>query len=291
MDITQAIIPAAGLGTRFLPYTKAVPKELVPIMGTPAIQLVIEEGIASGIHTFEIIANRDKKAIKNYLSKNEYLNEYAQKIGKEKLIKNINSIIASTKFNFIPQNQPRGLGHAVLMAQKKIGPNYCAVLLPDEIMISNIPALKQLITIAKKYNASVIAVQEVPQESVSSYGIVAIKEKIENGLFTIDHLVEKPTQHNAPSNLAIIGRYILAPTIFNALKKVKPGSGNEIQLTDGIMAMIQSGHKVLAYKVDSIRHDIGNPLGWLQANIDCALKNKNYTAQLTNYMKTAISLQ
>lgn len=290
MKITHAVIPAAGLGTRFLPYTKSVPKELVPLMGKPAIQMIVEESIESGITHFEIIANKDKQAISNYFSSNKQLDEHLHNIGKEKLLHDINTIIKTAHFNYIPQPNPLGLGHAVLMAEHAIGNNYFGICLPDEIMIGETPALEQLIKIAEHHNASVIAVQEVPQETTSAYGIVAIKKQLADGLFEIDHLVEKPAVNKAPSNLAIIGRYVLSPDIFNALKSIKPGAGNEIQLTDGITSMMNNGERVLAYKVKTIRHDIGNPLGWLQANLYCGLSNPTYATQLKTYIEKIISL-
>jgi len=289
MNITKAVIPAAGLGTRFLPYTKSVPKELLPIMGKAAIQLIIEEGIASGITEFEIIANKDKHAIIDYLSPNTHLDTLLHKMGKEKNINDINAIISKTQFNYIAQPEPLGLGHAILMAEETIKNEYFGVFLPDEIMSEHIPALRQLIEIAKKYNASVIAVQEVSAETVSSYGIVAIQQQLESDLFEINNLIEKPTQDQAPSNLAIVGRYILSPDIFNALRNIKPGAGNEIQLTDGITTMMNSGERVLAYKINNVRHDIGNPLGWLQANLYYGLSDPEYSPQLKNYIKKIIT--
>lgn len=289
MKITKAVIPAAGLGTRFLPYTKSVPKELVPLMGKPAIQMIVEEGIASGITHFEIIANKDKQAIVNYFSPNTSLDDHLRNTGKEKLLNSINTVINTAHFNYIPQPQALGLGHAILMAEQAIGNDYFGICLPDEIMIGKIPSLAQLIKIAEHYNASVIAVQEVPHNAVSAYGIVAIKKELEDGLFEIDHLVEKPSADTAPSNLAIIGRYVLSPRIFDALKSIKPGVGNEIQLTDGMAAMMNNGERILAYKVDSVRHDIGNPLGWLQANLYCGLSDPAYAEQLKSYIKKIIS--
>jgi UTP--glucose-1-phosphate uridylyltransferase len=289
MKITKTVIPAAGLGTRFLPYTKSVPKELVPVMGKPAIQIIVEEGIASGITHFEIIANKDKQAIVNYFSANTQLDDHLRKNGKEHLVDSINAIINTAQFHYIPQPQALGLGHAILMAEQEIGNDYFGICLPDEIMIGKKPALAQLIKIAEYYNASVIAVQEVPQNAVSAYGIIAVKKQLADGLFEIDHLIEKPSTDTAPSNLAIIGRYILSPHIFDALKSVKPGVGNEIQLTDGIAAMMNNGERVLTYKVDSIRHDIGNPLGWLQANLYCGLSDPAYAETLKSYIEKIIS--
>ena len=276
MNIKKAVIPAAGLGTRFLPYTKTIPKEMLPLLEKPSIQIIVEEGLASHINDFIIIANDDKKALINYFSHQPKLeNELAQK-GKTALLNSINTIIDSAQFTFVPQPQPLGLGHAVLMAKEAIGNEYFSVFLPDEIMISEDPATAQLIAVAQKYNASVIGVLEVPHENVSSYGIIAIKEELENGIFDVAKLVEKPTLDQAPSNFAIVGRYVLSPRIFASLENTAAGTGNEIQLTDGIAHMMRNGERVIAYVIKTKRYDIGNPLGWIQANIDITLNHPKF---------------
>ena len=289
MKITQAVIPAAGLGTRFLPYTKVVPKELLPLLGKPAIQLIAEEGIACGITDFHLILNKNKQAIVDLFSPQPALEQTLQDAGKLSLLSSINAVIHAAHFNYIPQPEALGLGHAVLMAKEAIGNEYFGIFLPDEIMIGTVPALAQLIEIAKKYNASVIAVQEVPKNSVSSYGIIEIKEKLEDNLFEISRLVEKPAIDQAPSQFAIIGRYVLSPRIFDSLEKTGPRSGGEIQLTDGIAHMMQHGERVLACVVKSVRHDIGNPLGWLQANIYLGLLDPTYSPEITSYIKNLIA--
>jgi UTP--glucose-1-phosphate uridylyltransferase len=276
MKITKAVIPAAGLGTRFLPYTKAIPKEMLPILEKPSIQLIVEEGIASGITEFDIIANADKPELEHHFSHNPRLETLLEDKGKLDLIESINTIIDTVEFNFIPQPEPLGLGHAVLQAKDTIGDEYFGIFLPDEIMIGDVPALAQLIAIADKYNASVIGVLEVPHEKVSSYGIVAIKEELEDGVFEIDHLVEKPALDQAPSNYALAGRYVLSPRIFASLENTKPGAGNEIQLTDGISNMMHNDERVIAYVMKTNRYDVGTPLGWIQANIEVALKHPKF---------------
>lgn len=286
MKITKAVIPAAGLGTRFLPFTKSVPKELVPVMEKPAMHLIIEEGIASGINEFEIIINDDKPAINNYFSPNDHLQKMLHKKNKESLLDSINTVIKNAHLNYIAQPEPLGLGHAVLMAQQKIGNEYFGIFLPDEIMMGRTPALSQLITKAQQYNCSIIAVQEVPRNKVSSYGIVSITQQIEDNLFEIDKLVEKPSIDEAPSTLAIVGRYVLSPTIFCSLKNTTAGAGNEIQLTDGITHMLHNGERVLAYKVAADRYDVGNPLDWLKANIAYALSQPLYAPEIKNFIHT-----
>ena len=278
MNISKAVIPAAGLGTRCLPLSKAVPKEMLPLLDKPAIQYIVEEGIASGIDEFCIIANDDKKAIRDYFSHNKKLELFLKEKNLLHLIQNVNDIIDSAQFKYVPQPEPRGLGHAILMARDVIGDEYFGIFLPDEIMDSEIPVMGQLINIAQQFHANVIAVQEVPEEHVSSYGIIGIKQQIGENLYEVSQLIEKPAVNQAPSNLAIIGRYVLSPKLFDALAVTKPGAKGEIQLTDAIAHMLLQGEKVLAYKVQANRFDIGNIPGWLQANHYFARNNPHYAA-------------
>ncbi len=280
MNISKAVIPAAGLGTRCLPLSKAVPKEMMPLVDKPAIQYIIEEGIAAGISEFCIIANDDKQAIRDYFSPNKRLDTFLKEKNLLHLVQDVNDIIGTTQFSYVPQPEPRGLGHAVLMARDFIGDEYFGVFLPDEIMDSNVPVMGQLIRIAQEYNANVIGVQEVPKEQVSSYGIIGIKEQLGENLYEVSQLIEKPAVEQAPSNLAIIGRYILSPQLFDALAVTKPGAKGEIQLTDAIAHMLQQGEKVLAYKVQANRFDIGNIPGWLRANYYFAKNNPRYASYL-----------
>jgi len=284
MKITKAVIPAAGLGTRFLPFTKSIPKELVPIMEKPALHLIIEEGLASGIKEFEIIINDDKPAINNYFSPNNHLETLLHAKNKDSLIAGVNNLIHNAHLNYIAQPKPLGLGHAILMAQEKVGDEYFGIFLPDEIMMDTTPALSQLIAKAQQYNCSIVAVQKVPREKVSSYGIVSIKQNLEKNLFEIDKLIEKPSINHAPSTLAIIGRYVLSPTIFASLKNTQAGAGNEIQLTDGITHMMNNGERVLAYNITTHRYDVGNPLDWLKANIAYALSQPLYATEIKHYL-------
>lgn len=290
MKINKVIIPAAGLGTRFLPYTKAVPKEMLPLLEKPSIQIIVEEGLASAITHFIIIANDDKQALKNHLSHQPKLEAALAKNGKSALLDSINAVIDAAQFTFVPQPEALGLGHAILMAKDAIGDEYFGISLPDEIMMGSIPALEQLITVAQKYNASVIGVLQVPHEKVSSYGIVAIKEELGNGIFDVAALVEKPAVDQAPSNFAIVGRYVLSPRIFASLEKTQPGAGNEIQLTDGIADMMHKGERVIAYVIDTSRYDIGNPLGWIQANIDIAFQHPTFGPVIKDYCKKLLKI-
>ena len=285
MKINKAVIPAAGLGTRFLPYTKAIPKEMLPLLEKPSIQLIVEEGLASNINNFIIIANDDKKAIAQHFSHQPKLEADLKTRGKATLLESINNIIDAAHFSFVPQPQALGLGHAVLQAKNAIGDEYFAVFLPDEIMIGPDPAFAQLARVAQKYNASVIGVLEVPQEKVSSYGIIDIKEQLEDGVFDVAHLVEKPSVDQAPSHFALVGRYILSPRIFASLEKVAPGAGGEIQLTDGIADMMRNGERVIAYVIKTSRYDVGTPLGWLQANIKVGLNHPQFGSAIKDFCK------
>lgn len=272
MKITKAVIPAAGHGTRFLPWTKAVPKEMLPLLNKPAIQYIVEEIAAAGMQNCIMITSPHKYAIANHFDTAPALEQFLKEKNKSQLLDELNALSTSVQFNYIHQEHAKGLGHAISLARCTINEEYFGILLPDDIMIAAEPGIKQLADIAQKENASVIAVQEVPQEHVSSYGIISIQKQLNPHLFEVSHLVEKPDIKNAPSNLAIIGRYILSHKIFKAINEVKPSAGGEIQLTDGIARMLEQGERVLAYKIKGNRFDVGTPAGWLHANIALAQK-------------------
>lgn len=284
MNIRKVVIPAAGFGTRFLPITKVIPKEMLPLINKPAIQYIIEEGLQSKIDQFIIILGRSKEVIANYFDRLPELESLLKEKGKENLIKTIEQIVTTAHFTYIRQTAPLGLGHAVKQAEHAIGEDFFGIMLPDDIFIGTEPALAQLIQIAQKNNASVIAVQEVDPSNVSSYGIIETNKQISSNVFQVSTLVEKPTIENAPSNLAIIGRYILAPAIFESLEQITRDGLGEFQLTNGISHMITCGETVLAHKIDTVRHDIGTPLGWLKATYDIALHDPTYATQLKKYV-------
>lgn len=284
MDITKAIIPAAGLGTRFLPYTKAIPKEMLPLLNKPAIQYIIEECLASEVKDFYFITSRSKQAIANHFDSDPGLEHLLQEQGKSDLLTSITRIIRSANFTYIRQSEPLGLGHAIWLARHSIGKEYFGVLLPDDIMVGKLAGLTQLIRIARQEKASVIAVQEVPHDLVSNYGIVSVKKQITPNLFQVGHLVEKPDPKDAPSNLAIIGRYVLSHKIFQALDEISGYATNELQLTDGISQMMKHNEKVFAYKIQGTRYDIGNPIGWLKAAIGLALQHSEYAPHIKKYI-------
>jgi len=284
MDVVKAVIPAAGLGTRFLPYTKSIPKEMVPLLNKPAIQHIVEECLKSDVNNFFMVTSKSKYALENYFDQNMELELALKEKDKESIISGLRKIIRTSRFTYVRQSEPLGLGHAVLMAKHSIAKEYFSVLLPDEIIVSKQPAIEQLISIARQERASVIAVKEVPQECVSSYGVIAIKKQITPKLFQVSHLVEKPSQKDAPSNLAIIGRYVLSNKVFDSLESISTYAVGELQLTDAISHMAQHGEKVFAYKVQGDRYDIGNPLGWLKAVIGTALQNPRYAPHIQEFL-------
>lgn len=265
MNIKTVVIPAAGWGTRFLPYTKTVPKELLPLGRIPALQHVIEEGVASEIRKFILIANKNKQMILDYFSPMPELDNHLEKQNKTDLLSNLNQLVSKIEVTRINQTQALGLGHAVLQARDAVDGDYFGVMLPDDIVVGNNPEIGRLIAAAKERNASIIAVQEVPRDRVSSYGVIQVAQELPGGLFEVADYVEKPKPEEAPSNLCSIGRFVLSPKIFDALEQTRPGAGGEIQLTDGITRMMASGEKVYALKVAGKRFDTGTPQGWLEA--------------------------
>lgn len=276
MEITKVVIPAAGLGTRFLPYTKTVPKEMLPILSKPAIHYSVEEAIRSGIEHVLCITNRHKELIGNYFDTAPELMALLEEKCKSADLKAIDNLIKSTHFSYIRQSEPLGLGHAILMAKPFLGKEYFAIALPDDIIVNKRPALEQLIRVARQEKATVIAVQEVPQDQVSSYGIVKIKKQITPNLFQLDGLVEKPSIVDAPSNLAIIGRYVVSHKIFASLEEISSYATQELQLTDALAHMLHHNEKVFAYKIEGKRYDVGTPRGWLATMIELALQDPHY---------------
>lgn len=274
MEIKTVVIPAAGWGTRFLPFTKAVPKEMVPLLNKPAIHYIMQEAVTSGITECALITATHKRALLDYFNPQPTLDTFLAAHDKAHLLAELNALSARITINPIIQQEALGLGHAVGLASAAVTGDYVAIMLPDEIMLGHDPALKQLIAIARLHNASVIAVQEVPAEQVSSYGIVSIAQKISPSLFQIDNIVEKPSRDTAPSRYAVIGRYILSRDIFNELDTLAPSANGEIQLTDAIQGLIARNHPVFACILKTDRHDVGNPQGWLNATMALARAQK-----------------
>jgi UTP--glucose-1-phosphate uridylyltransferase len=268
--IRKAVIPAAGQGTRFLPATKAIPKEMIPIVDIPMIQLIVEEAVNSGIEEIILITARNKDAIENHFDHNYELEDTLRRKGKDDLAKLSESLAKMCNLITIRQKNPMGLGHAVLCAEPVIKNEPFAVLLGDDLIDSNKPCIKQLIEIAEEEGASVVAVMEVPREETYKYGIVSGKT-IRPGLVHVKELVEKPAPEDAPSQLAIPGRYILSPSIFDHIRNTKPGKGGEIQLTDALQLLARE-EKLLAHTFEGKRYDTGDRLGFIEATIAYALK-------------------
>lgn len=282
--IAKAIIPAGGLGTRFLPATKTTPKEMLPLLEKPAIQYIVEEGVRSNIKTFIIITGKNKTVIEDHFDPYPELESYLHARKKSDLLDGVNKLINAANFIYLRQKEPLGLGHAIWSARHVIGKEHIAVFLPDDIILGATPCMAQLMQIAVQEKCNVVAVQEVPIESVGSYGVIGVRKQFSPNLFQVKELVEKPKPMDAPSNLAIVGRYVLSPNIFQSLDEMKLGVGGEIQLTDAIQNLLLSGEKVFAYKIQGTRYDIGTPMGLLKANLDLALRHPKYAQETLAYL-------
>jgi len=286
MKIRKAVIPAAGLGTRFLPVTKSMPKEMLPIIDTPAIHYVVKEAVDAGLDDIIIITGRGKRAIEDYFDESPELEMHLKKTKKDDLLRFIREISSMAHVHYIRQKEPRGLPDAILTAEKHIGEEPFAVLLGDDIILSETPCTKQLIDAFSANHSSVIAVQDVPQEKISRYGAVIAKKistSSPNELYLVDHIIEKPKTHEAPSTLASIGRYVFTPEIFDAMKHTVPGVNNELQIADSINLLSQT-QKIYACAFTGKRYDIGDKLGYLQAIIDFALKDRELKPDISAYL-------
>lgn len=284
MRVKKAIIPAAGLGTRFLPATKAQPKEMLPIVDKPTIQYIIEEAVASGIEEILIITGRNKRAIEDHFDKSVELESELESHGKEDLLNLVKDISNMADIYYIRQKEPRGLGHAISCARTFVGNEPFAVMLGDDVVDSEVPCLKQLIDCFNEYKTSIVGVQEVPDDQVYKYGIVKGMH-IEDRVYKVKDLIEKPKVEEAPSNVAILGRYIITPSIFEILENTDPGKGGEIQLTDALKKLITS-EAMYAYKFDGRRFDVGDKLGFLQATVEYALKREELREPFMKYLLT-----
>lgn len=286
MRIKKAIIPAAGLGTRFLPATKAQPKEMLPIVDKPSIQYIVEEAIASGIEDIIIVTGRNKRAIEDHFDKSVELEMMLSKTGKDDLLHVVQTVSNLADVHYIRQKEPLGLGHAVLCARKFIGNEPFALLLGDDIIASDPPCLKGMLDLYDRVGTSVIAVQEVPWSEVDKYGIVSPAEESQGAQYIRD-LVEKPEREHAPSNLAVIGRYVIEPEIFGILEHQEPGRGGEIQLTDALRVL--NGDKpMVLFRQTGDRYDTGDKLGYIQATIEFALKRDDLAPALRSYLKELV---
>lgn len=281
--IKKAIIPAAGLGTRFLPATKAQPKEMLPIVDKPTIQYIVEEAVASGIQDIIIVTGRTKKAIEDHFDKSVELEMELEKKQDKELLEIARSVSQIANIYYIRQKEPKGLGHAVLTAKTFIGDEPFAVLLGDDVIDSEKPALKQMIEVYENYNASILGVQTVDRKDVNKYGIVDGMQ-IEDKVYKVNDMVEKPSVEKAPSNVAVLGRYIITPAVFKYLEKQEIGAGGEIQLTDALNKLAKE-EPMYAYDFTGKRYDVGNKMGFLQATVEFALKREDLREEFKEYLK------
>jgi UTP--glucose-1-phosphate uridylyltransferase len=286
--VTKAVFPVAGLGTRFLPATKASPKEMLPIVDKPLIQYAVEEAVAAGITDLIFITGRGKRAIEDHFDKAYELEAELQAHGKNKLLKEVRGLLPDgVVCAYVRQAEALGLGHAVLCARHLVGDEPFAVILADDLIDAQVPVMKQMVQVQAKSGGSVIAVQNVAREDTASYGIVSA-EKVSAGISKITGMVEKPKPDEAPSTLGVVGRYILSPRIFHFLENQRPGAGREIQLTDAIARLLRD-ESVIAYEFQGRRYDCGSKLGYLQATVNYALKHPELAEDFRAFMNATVA--
>ncbi len=292
--IRKAVIPAAGLGTRVLPATKAQPKEMLVIVDKPALQYLVEELLAAGIEEILIITGRNKGSIENHFDYSYELERTLEENGKKDLLKVVNHISEMSNIYYVRQKKPLGLGHAISCAEAFVGDEPFVVLLGDDIIYTDkekgeLPVTKQLVEKYKELQGgTILGVQEVPHKNVSKYGIIKPLKKIDEKTVAVEDFIEKPSVDEAPSNLAALGRYVLEPEIFSYLKNTKPGKGGEIQLTDAILAMKNNGEKLYAYNFDGLRYDTGDKFGMFVANVEFGLRHEELKDRVKEYLKSII---
>jgi len=285
--IKKAVIPAAGLGTRFLPATKAQPKEMLPIIDTPTIQYVVQEAIDSGIDDILIISGKGKRAIEDHFDRNTELEHILEQKGESDLATSISRIGEMANIHYIRQKQLNGLGDAIYYARQHTGDEPFVVMLGDTINDAVIPVTQQLIDIYNQYHQTIIAVERVPLDKIQMYGIVS-GDEVSERVYKVNQLIEKPRPTQTRSNLAVAGRYILTPTIYSMLEKVKPGKNNEIQLTDAIQLLLQR-ESVYAYIFEGKRYDVGNKLDYLKTTVEMALKREEFAGQFLDFLKSIVA--
>ena len=283
MNVRKAVIPAAGWGTRFLPVSKVVPKEVLPIIDTPVIQYAIEEAAAAGITQVILVTSQNKRAVEDYFDISHELEALLERKGDEKRLVEMRRVMNLVELNTVRQRQPLGLGHAVLMAKRLVGDEPFAVLLPDDVVASKKPGIAQLMEVFEQRKGSVLAVTPVPESEVSRYGVIE-GVKVAEGTYQVKRMVEKPRREDAPSNLAVIGRYVLTPEIFEELEQVKPGAVGEIQLTDAIDGLIKR-QPVFAVEMEGELLDAGTPLGLLKASVAEALRRPEMAGDLREWLQ------
>ena len=282
--VRKAVFPAAGLGTRFLPATKASPKEMLPLVDKPLIQYVVEEAVASGIESVIIVTGRGKAAIEDHFDVSFELEKLLEARGKHAELKAMRAISEMARVSYVRQQEALGLGHAVLQARDLVGDEPFAVMLSDDIVDSEIPALQQLLNVYEKYDAPVIGVMQVTGEAISRFGVIA-GEEVAEGIYKINDMVEKPSFADAPSDLAIIGRYVLTPDIFAELDKTRPGAIGEIQITDAMRSLLKQ-RPFYAVRFEGKRYDAGDKLGFLIATVEFALKHEDLATEFKEYLQS-----
>jgi UTP--glucose-1-phosphate uridylyltransferase len=286
-SVRKAVFPAAGLGTRFLPATKAQPKEMLPLVDKPIIQYSVEEAVESGIANIILVTGRGKNAIEDHFDVSVELETFLEARGKREQLEEVRKISNLINFAYVRQGEPLGLGHAVLVTRELVGDEPFAVLLGDDVIDANPPAIKQLIDVFDRVQGPVLAVERVPRESISSYGVIAVDSSanLGPGVYQVRDLVEKPPREEAPSDLAIIGRYVLTPDIFPALAATRTDRTGEIQLTNGLRELLKS-RPIYACEVNGVRHDTGNKLGYLKAMVYFAMKRPDLVGPFVEYLET-----
>ena len=285
MRVSKAVVPAAGLGTRFLPATKAQPKEMLPVVDRPAIHYIAEEVDQCGISDLLIVTGRGKRAIEDHFDRAIELERLLEETGNPRLSE-LQQLLDRLQVFYVRQGTPRGLGHAIACAERHIDNEDFAVLLPDDLYLSDEPALGQLIRVAEELDAPVVAVVDVPKADIGRYGVVAVREEVAPGVFRVVDMVEKPAPEDAPSHLGVVGRYVLPPELFAHLKRTEPGAGGEIQLTDALKALCKA-RPVYAVTVVGERYDIGEPLGLLRAQISFALRRPDLADGVRKFLAEA----
>lgn len=284
--VRKAVFPAAGLGTRFLPATKAQPKEMLPLVDKPIIQYVIEEAVAAGITTIIIVTGRGKNAIEDHFDVSYELEKLLEERGKTDLLEQVRAISNLINVSYVRQGETLGLGHAVLMARDLVGDEPFAVMLGDDIIDSPVPCMKQMIDVFERHGGPVVAVHQVPRAEISAYGVIDGQPEGDSGrLYRVSDMVEKPAPDQAPSDLAIIGRYILTPDVFRAIEETPRDAGGEIQLTNGLRALLRQ-RPLYGYRFEGVRHDAGNKLGFLKATVEFALKRDDLGAPFREYLRS-----
>ena len=284
MHVRKGLILAAGHGTRMLPITKAGPKEMLPLVDRPVIHYVVEEAVASGIEHIVMVTSSGKRAVEDYFDRAPALERALEEKGEHERLAEVRGVAEMADMVFVRQKEQRGIGHAVLIAQHVIGNEPFVLYFPDDIIVADPPATRQLIDVYERHEGCVLAVEEVPHEEISHYGSMAV-EPLEKDVFRVLSLVEKPKPEEAPSDLGIVGRYVLTPDIFDALKETKPGIGGEIQITDGLALLLRE-KPIFACRFHGKRYDTGRPLGLLQASIDLALQRPELAPQLKDYLRS-----